>query len=100
LHGKRGAALLEAWSSHWLSPVHAKWSIEKYLGYIECPLLVVQGDRDEFGSEAQVTAIVNRVGGAETWIVEGCGHTPHNEAPEAFLERVTQFLRQNAERAG
>ena len=96
LHGKRGAALLEAWSSHWLSPVHAEWSIEKYLGYIECPVLVVQGDRDEFGTEAQVTSIVNRVGGAETWIADGCGHTPHNEAQEAFLERVTRFLRQRA----
>jgi pimeloyl-ACP methyl ester carboxylesterase len=93
LHGPRAASLLSAWSAGWLSDEHAKWNIEDWLGFVLAPTLAVQGDQDEFGTEAQVQAILNRVGGADGWIVEGCGHTPHAQAEDAFIERVAAFIR-------
>lgn len=96
LHHERADDLLRAWGKGWLSARHKRWSIEEWLGYIKIPAMVVQGEQDEFGSEAQVTAIMNRMEGCEKWLVEGCGHTPHNEAPDAFLRRVGGFLARHA----
>jgi pimeloyl-ACP methyl ester carboxylesterase len=99
LHGERGEALLSAWAEGWLSEAHARWGIEDWLGYITVPTLVVQGDEDEFGTLAQVNAIVNRIGGADSWIAPACGHTPHNQAEAEFVARVAGFIRDNAPRA-
>lgn len=104
LHRGRAEAVLRAWGGGWLSRRHKRWNIEEWLGFVKAPTLVIQGSNDEFGTEAQVTAILNRVEGCEIWLVEGCGHTPQNEAPEAFTERVAEFLARHggekAEHAG
>ena len=97
LHHDRTEAVLQAWSRGWLGKRHTRWNIEDWLGYVKAPTLAIQGTEDEFGTEAQVTAILNRVEGCEVWMVEGCGHTPHNEAPEAFTERVAEFLLRHTE---
>lgn len=93
LHGERADDLLRAWSDHWLSPVHARWDIRPELPAVRCPVLAVQGDADEFGTPAQVDSIVAAVAGAQSWIVPGCGHTPHSQAEDAFVARVSAFLR-------
>jgi pimeloyl-ACP methyl ester carboxylesterase len=93
LHGERAAALLDAWGSGWLTPAHARWNIEDCLAQVRCPLLVIQGDRDEFGTLAQVEAIVSRAPNAQRWVARDCGHTPHAEAADHFAERVSAFLR-------
>jgi pimeloyl-ACP methyl ester carboxylesterase len=95
LHGERAEALLRAWAQCWLSDSHALWCIEDWLGYITAPTLVIQGARDEFGTLAQVNAIVNRVAGADTWIVPDCGHAPHTQAEDEFVARVGEFIRRN-----
>ncbi len=92
LHGERGERLLAAWAASWIDPEHAGWQIEDWLGYITAPTLVIQGDGDDFGTLAQVRSIMNRIGGAEQWIVPDCGHTPHTEVGDAFVERVAEFL--------
>lgn len=93
LHGARAESLLRAWSDHWLSDVHARWDIRGELPRLQCPVLAVQGDADEFGTQAQVDSILAARPGAESWIVPGCGHTPHTQVEDAFLERVVAFLR-------
>ena len=91
LHGEKAEDLLRSWSDGWLSEMHAQWNIERWLPDVKTPLLVVQGDADEFGTTAQVVAITSRVDGAASWIVPGCGHTPHNQQPEAFLDQLKAF---------
>ena len=95
LHGERTGRLLSAWCEGWLSGAHALWNIEDWLGYVTAPALVIQGKQDEFGTLAQVNAILNRIGGADRWIVPDCGHTPHNDAADEFVERVAAFIRAN-----
>lgn len=97
LHGERTEALIRAWSAHWLSDVHARWDIRAGLHGVHCPTLVVQGADDEFGTQAQVDSILAAVPGAQSWIVPGCGHAPHAQAEDAFVERVLDFLRRPAE---
>ena len=60
---------------------------------IVCPALVLQGADDEHGTAAQVEAVARGVSGpVETWIVPGCGHSPHLEARDAVRERIAAFI--------
>lgn len=93
LHDTRGEELLRTWSAYWLSDIHARWDIRRELPRVGCPVLAIQGDADEFGTQAQVDSILRAIPGAQSWIVPGCGHTPHNQAQAAFLDRLVGFLR-------
>ncbi len=97
LHGRRAEALLSAWCRGWLTDAHSRWRIDGRLGGVRAPVLAIQGRNDEFGTGAQVRAIVEGVAGpGKSWLVKDCGHTPHNQAPEEFLRRVGTFLRGEA----
>ena len=81
------------WNDVWLDPAFRGWNIEEYLPAITCPVLVIQGDADEYGTTRQVDAIAAQVGGrVETVILPGCGHAPHREAPDLMVDRITEFL--------
>jgi pimeloyl-ACP methyl ester carboxylesterase len=99
LHGDRADVLLDAWATSWLSADHARWDITSRLPAIRCPLLAIQGDRDEFGTPRQVELIVQGVPGAESWLVPGSGHTPHTAAQIDFERRVIEFLGRHGARS-
>jgi pimeloyl-ACP methyl ester carboxylesterase len=92
-HGDRTDAVTSAWIDTWLSPAYRDWNIESYLPRITCPVLVIQGTDDEYGTEAQVHAIVNGVSGpAQALMIPAVGHTPHREAPDAVLDATVVFV--------
>ncbi|GGG27874.1 alpha/beta fold hydrolase [Hymenobacter glacieicola] len=92
-HGANTEGLFRAWTDTWLAPDFRSWNIEHYLPRVQCPLLVVQGAADEYGTPAQVAAIARQVAGpVRTALLPGLGHTPHREAPELVLELVVEFL--------
>ena len=91
LHAGRGNELLEAWADVWLGQVHAAWDVRSELSGIRCPVLALQGDGDEFGSDEQLVAIGDRVAQAEVWRVAGAGHSPHLDVDDEFVERVARF---------
>ena len=68
------------------------WNIEYLLASITCPALVMQGSADQYGSAAQVDAIVAKALQAVPAMIEQCGHTPHQEQPQAVLELMRVFL--------
>ena len=45
------------WNDIWLSPRFRDWNIEDVLASIECPVLLIQGRDDEYGTLAQLDAI-------------------------------------------
>jgi pimeloyl-ACP methyl ester carboxylesterase len=82
------------WNDVWLSPAFRSWNIEDRLGAITCPVLLVQGDADPYGTVAQVEAIERGVRGECTRVVlPGVGHAPHLDAPAETLVAVTEFGR-------
>ena len=92
-HGDKVAALTAAWIDTWLSPAFRSWNIECYLPEIRCPVLVIQGEQDEFGTLAQVNAIIGGAAPhAEAVILPQTGHTPHREARESVLDAVSTFI--------
>jgi pimeloyl-ACP methyl ester carboxylesterase len=93
-HGDKTDSVFSAWADTWLAPNSEEWHMLDLLPRITTPVLVVQGDEDNYGSRAQVDAIAGRVAGAqEVFWIEGCGHVPHLEARDVLIERIASFLR-------
>lgn len=81
------------WNRVWLDPEFRHWNIEEYLPAIEAPILVVQGEEDEYGTWKQVEAIRAGAGGpVVARSLEGVGHAPHAEEPDRVLAMMAEFL--------
>ena len=92
-HGANTDSMVKAWSDVWLRPEFRLWNIEEFLPAIECPVLVVQGEDDEYGTLRQVDSVLAGVGGpAESRVLPRCGHSPHSERPSEVLEASVEFL--------
>jgi pimeloyl-ACP methyl ester carboxylesterase len=82
------------WNDAWLDPAFEKWNIEEYLAGIKCPVLAIQGEKDEYGTMAQLEAIKRQVTGpCELLKLRDCGHSPHRDQPEQTLNAILTFLR-------
>jgi pimeloyl-ACP methyl ester carboxylesterase len=93
-HGDKTDAVFRAWTETWLAPDFKWWNIESFLPRIVCPVLVIQGEQDEYGSIAQVDGIVRQVrGSAHPFIIPSAGHTPHKEATDIVLECSASFIK-------
>ncbi|HEY0066429.1 MAG TPA: alpha/beta hydrolase [Flavisolibacter sp.] len=92
-HGEKTDAVFHAWTDTWLSEEYRTWNIEHFLPNIVCPTLIIQGEKDEYGTMKQVQGIAGQVQGrAETFILPGLGHTPHKEAPLEIIRKAKQFI--------
>lgn len=92
-HGDKTEAMFWAWAQTWLTDKFRSWNIESFLPNIQCPVMVIQGNNDEYGTVAQVDGIVNQVSGeAVKLMIPDIGHTPHKEAREAVLKESSSFI--------
>jgi len=82
------------WCDAWLDPAFLHWNIEGYVNRVDAPVLVIQGEGDEYGTAAQIDSIARRVKGpVQTLLLSDCGHSPHRDQPEATLQVVADFSR-------
>ena len=82
-----------SWSEPWLDPQFRTWDITDALGYIRVPILIVQGQNDQYGTLRQVeTAQQQCFCPVETAILPGIRHDPCREAPEQTLVAVGDFI--------
>jgi pimeloyl-ACP methyl ester carboxylesterase len=90
-----GDATFHGWSDVWLDPRFRDWSIASLLPGVRCPLLLIQGEDDEYGSLAQLDAIASAAGGpAEMLALAGCGHTPWQDRADVVLAAIARFVAQ------
>ncbi|MDQ6527715.1 alpha/beta hydrolase [Flavobacterium sp. LHD-85] len=95
-HGNKTEAIFKAWTETWLRADFRNWNIENLLPKIKSPLLFIQGEKDEYGTLDQVRKTINAISGkAEKCILPNIGHTPHKEAPETVLGKITAFIADN-----
>ncbi len=82
-----------SWSEPWLDPQFRKWDITEALGYIRVPILIVQGDQDQYGTLRQLeVAKTECTCPVETVVLPGIRHVPQREAPQATLDAVCSFI--------
>ena len=80
------------WNDIWLDPAFRSWDITARLAAISAPILTLQGNDDEYGTAAQITAIAEYVARVETLFIDNCGHAPHRDAVDAVLAATARFL--------
>jgi pimeloyl-ACP methyl ester carboxylesterase len=80
------------WNGAWLDPEFRKWDLTEFLPGIRRPVLIVQGEADQYGTIAQVEAIeAGCAGPVQRIMLPGVGHSPHREAPEATIAAIADF---------
>jgi pimeloyl-ACP methyl ester carboxylesterase len=93
-HAGQAERLFEGWTRVWLRRAFRSWNIEREVARLTQPVLVVQGDQDEFGTLAQVAAVRARSRAPfASRILKGCGHVPHRDRSEETLAAVGHFVR-------
>jgi pimeloyl-ACP methyl ester carboxylesterase len=84
------------WNDVWLDPEFRGWSILAMLRHVQCPVLAIQGEDDEYGTLAQVEEIARVVPGTELVVLRDCGHSPHRDRPDALTRAATDFVSRHA----
>jgi pimeloyl-ACP methyl ester carboxylesterase len=93
-HGANVDVAFRGWNDVWLDPEFKAWNIEEYLPAIRVPILILQGEDDEYGTWAQVEAIERQSGGpVESIAIPRCGHSPHREQPDITLRAMRGFVK-------
>jgi pimeloyl-ACP methyl ester carboxylesterase len=80
------------WNEVWLRPEFRDWTIEEYLRGVACPVLVIQGEDDEYGTMAQVDRIGRAIPDAQVLKLRGCGHSPHRDRAHEVLDTIRGFV--------
>ena len=92
-HGNKATWVLKAWIDTWLSPDFLMWNLNYCIHDVTCPVLVIHGDNDEYGSIAFPEFIANNVlASSTTVIIENCGHFPHKENTNEVLGAIVNFI--------
>ncbi len=93
-HGDQADTVFQNWYDTWTRADFRKWNIEDSLSAICCPLLIIQGEDDEYGTIKQVDAIRTQVSGSvEVQMLPDCGHAPHRDQREVTINAIIRFVR-------
>jgi pimeloyl-ACP methyl ester carboxylesterase len=81
------------WNDVWLSDAFGRFDIRDDCRRIRCPLMLVQGQDDEYGTMAQLDAICAAAPQAHRLELADCGHSPHRDQPDALTAALMRWLR-------
>lgn len=81
------ALCLYGWEPYMYNPRLKRW-----LGRIDTPTLVLWGESDNVVKPAYGRAYASLIPGAHFALIEGAGHHPELERPEALADRILEFL--------
>ncbi len=85
------AAVFEAWSGVWVSEEFGRWDIRSSLSAITCPTVIVQGDADDYATDAQLWSTVDAIGsGARGELLPGYGHLIHHQSEDMVADIVAR----------
>lgn len=91
-HHRDPDAVFAAWLSIRESEGLLLSPLEDHLPPVTCPLLMIQGERDEYGTPLQAQVLRPLAPHMQWMLMPQVGHTPHREQPELVLDRISTFL--------
>lgn len=92
-HGEKTEWVLDAWTGIWLDPAFSNWSLAEVMPRVRCPLLVIHGADDEYGSNRHAELIASLAGGpSRLEVIEDTRHVPHREREAEVVAMVAEFL--------
>lgn len=82
------------WNDIWLDRDFRSWNIRDAVRRIKVPMLLIQGENDEYGTMAQLDAIREDASHSrlDTLLLADCGHSPHRDRAEATLSAIAGFI--------
>lgn len=87
-------ATVHGWSDVWLNDDVRAWDLREDLAYVRVPILIVQGEHDDFGSVRQIEIAQEECYcPVEVLLLPNAKHAPHREAPDAVLAAIVDFCR-------
>ena len=69
---------------------------EAELPSIACPILAVQGQDDEYGTQEQIYSIARSLPQTQVLKLAACTHSPHRNQPAALISAVKEFIDHHA----
>lgn len=83
----------KGWNGAWLDPDFRKWDIAEFLAYIRVPMLIVQGEDDQYGTVRQIEVAQEECYcPVEVALIPGARHSPQRDKPEATLKAISEFV--------
>ena len=80
------------WCDPWLDPEFRKLDLTDALAHIRVPILIVQGEHDQYGTARQIeVAREECYCPVEVALLPNTRHAPYLEAPEATLRAISEF---------
>lgn len=82
-----------AWCGPWLDPEFRKWDLTDELAHIRVPILIVQGEDDQYGTLRQIEVAQQECYcPVDVALLPKTRHAPHREAPAATLSATSEFV--------
>ena len=83
----------KGWNGAWLDPDFRKWDLTEFLAYIRVPLLIVQGEDDQYGTVKQIEAAQEECYcPVEVALLPGARHSPQRDKPDETLKAISDFV--------
>jgi pimeloyl-ACP methyl ester carboxylesterase len=81
-----------SWCGPWLNPEFRTWDLSDALAHIRVPILIVQGENDQYGTMRQIEVAQQECYcPVEVALLPDTRHAPYREAPEATLHAIAEF---------
>ena len=92
-HGDKTNDLFYAWADTWRSEAFKNWNILDELTSVSSPVLALQGDADQYGTERQLQLIERHINSpCKTKLLASCGHHPHYDQPNNVVSEIKKFI--------
>jgi pimeloyl-ACP methyl ester carboxylesterase len=80
------------WCGPWLHPDFRKWDLTDDLAHIRVPILIVQGEHDQYGTLRQIEVAKEECYcPVEVALLPNARHAPYREVPAATLAAIADF---------
>jgi len=96
-HNEKTDLMFYGWALTWTNVLQKDWNIIEEMATITTPVMVIYGDKDEYGTLEQINVIKKTVKNkVETVVIKECSHFPHKEKEEEVTTIVVDFLKKMA----